>query len=95
MNPVFPEGLDFVKASLNTKYGEVKSHWKKTAAALEWEITIPANTTTELTLPGNKAAITESGKALTGSVLEKAKEGAAGTTVLTLGSGTYSFVVKR
>ncbi|WP_162817892.1 family 78 glycoside hydrolase catalytic domain [Niabella yanshanensis] len=95
MNPVFPEGLDFVKASLNTKYGEVKSHWKKTAGALEWEITIPANTTAEVILPGNKTAITESGKALSGSVLERAKEAATGKTVLTLGSGTYSFVVKR
>lgn len=95
MNPVFPEGLDFVKASLNTKYGEVKSHWKKTADGLEWEVTVPANATAEVTLPGNKAAITESGKALPASLLENAKEGAAGKTVLTLGSGTYSFVVNR
>jgi alpha-L-rhamnosidase len=95
MNPIFPEGLDFVKASLNTKYGEVKSQWKKTAGTLEWEITVPANATAEVTVPGNTAAITESGKALSGSMLEKAKAVTGGKTMLTLGSGTYRFTIKR
>ncbi len=94
MNPVFPDGLDFVKASLNTMYGEVKSEWKKTNASLEWKVTVPANTTAEVTLPGNVKAITESGKALSGSVLENAKA-AADKTVLTIGAGTYSFAVTK
>jgi alpha-L-rhamnosidase len=95
MNPVFPEGLDFVNASLNTKYGEVKSHWRKTTGALEWEITVPANTTAEITLPGNTTAITESGKALSDALLDKATSTTTGKTLLTLGSGTYRFVVNK
>lgn len=51
MAPVFPDGLDFVEASHATPYGLVKSHWRRTGDALEWKITVPANTTAELVVP--------------------------------------------
>ncbi|CAL1517745.1 family 78 glycoside hydrolase catalytic domain [Chitinophaga sp. MM2321] len=95
MNPIFPEDLDFVNASLNTKYGIVKSAWKKTATGLEWNITIPANTTAVVTLPGNVEAITESGKPLPADLLQNSNPVAAGKTALNIGSGTYQFIVKK
>lgn len=51
MSPVFPEGLEFVDASYDTPYGMVESHWKRNNDFLEWEITVPANTTAELRVP--------------------------------------------
>lgn len=95
MNPIFPEGLDFVKASLDTKYGIVKSEWKKTVTGLEWNITIPANTSAAIMLPGNKNAITEGGKSLTQHQLRNADKVDDNKTLVTVGSGTYQFLIKK
>ncbi len=94
MNPIFPEGLRFVNASLNTKYGWIKSEWKKDAASLEWNITVPPNTSAELTLPGDAASVTESGKSLEASGL-KFTPSANNKTILTIGSGNYRFIIKN
>lgn len=51
MNPVFPEGLNFVNASYNSVYGKIYSEWKKKDNNIEWNIEIPANTSAEITLP--------------------------------------------
>lgn len=95
MNPIFPDGLDFVKASLNTKYGVVKSEWKKTSASIDWNITIPPNATAEITLPGDVKQITEGGSALPEATAQKTRSTKDGKTVLTIGSGSYKFMVKK
>ncbi len=96
MNPIFPEGLDFVKASLDTKYGEVKSEWKKTAKGLQWNITIPPNASAAVTLPAkDKAKITESGSALKGALLEQATQDEEGKIVVNIGSGSYQFTIQQ
>lgn len=51
MNPIFPTGLDFVKASYESVYGKIGSEWKKSNGTVEWKIEIPANTSAEITLP--------------------------------------------
>lgn len=43
MAPVFPDGLDFVKASHMTPYGLVSSHWQRNGDSLEWEVIIPSS----------------------------------------------------
>lgn len=43
--------LSYVKASHNTLYGKMISNWKKTLTHLEWDITIPCNTTALVYLP--------------------------------------------
>lgn len=50
MAPVFPDGLDFVKASHMTPYGLVSSHWQRNGDSLEWEVIIPfvSNTAVKL-----------------------------------------------
>lgn len=53
MAPVFPDGLDFVDASHMTPYGLVSSHWYRIGDSLEWNITVPANTTAELMAPAS------------------------------------------
>ena len=43
--------LSHVKASHNTLYGKMISNWKKTLTHLEWDITVPCNTTALVYLP--------------------------------------------
>jgi alpha-L-rhamnosidase len=47
--------LDYVDASYITPYGKIISKWKKTPMHLDWELTIPVNTTAEIFLPDGKA----------------------------------------
>jgi alpha-L-rhamnosidase len=51
MNPHFPEGLNHVKASTCSPYGEIRSEWTKTATGLNWDIEIPANSSALVTVP--------------------------------------------
>lgn len=43
--PLVPEGLDWVKASHHSPYGEIRSEWTKTDGGLEWRVIVPPNTT--------------------------------------------------
>jgi alpha-L-rhamnosidase len=45
-------GLTYAKASLETPYGLLESHWRQTEAGLQLEITVPANTSATVRLPG-------------------------------------------
>mgnify|MGYP003664509899 CR=1 FL=1 len=92
MKPDFEAGLSFVNASYESKYGKIKSHWKKTKSKLEWEITIPANTTALVYLPTIKASKVKINKnrLIKTSVSYKTEESGV---VLELKSGTYSVQV--
>lgn len=46
--------LDSVDASYYSPYGKISSRWKKSLTHLIWDVEIPANTTAEVHLPGNK-----------------------------------------
>lgn len=96
MNPIFPEGLNHVQASYNSKYGTIKSHWIKENGKLSWNITVPANSTAEVHLPSaNANAIQESNKPLAGRGGFLIKESAKGRTVVEIGSGEYNFVINQ
>jgi len=86
MAPVFPDGLDFVNASHMTPYGLVSSRWHLSGDSLEWEITVPANTSAELRVPASyrlKPVGENSGKV-------KVKEDNVNWNA-TVPSGTYKF----
>ena len=51
MAPVFPAGLDHVKASYDSPYGTISSAWEIRDGRLEWDIEIPANTTATVRVP--------------------------------------------
>lgn len=51
MAPVFPEGLEWVKASYDSPYGEIKSHWELKDGVFDWKVEIPANTSARLRIP--------------------------------------------
>lgn len=55
--------ITYAKASYHSVHGEVISEWTKTANKFQLHVTIPANTTAEIYLPGSKKpVITGSGK---------------------------------
>jgi len=52
MKPQPVPGLEEVNASYQSMYGLIRSHWKKTTAAFDWQISIPPNTTATICIPG-------------------------------------------
>lgn len=65
MKPVFPKGLEAVKASYQSLYGEITSDWQVDGQKLRWQITIPPNTEAEVFIPArSETEVFESGKHL-------------------------------
>jgi alpha-L-rhamnosidase len=92
MKPYPVPGLDFVKASHRSPYGEIRSAWRKGAGAFEWDVTIPANTTATVFVPAPAAGeVTESGRLAAkapGVAFLRMEDGRA---VFHVDSGTYRF----
>lgn len=51
MSPVFPRGLDYVKASYESVRGMIRSEWKREGNMIEWKVEVPANSSAAITLP--------------------------------------------
>ena len=89
MEPVFPEKLDYVKASYDSPYGMIASSWQRNGDQLTWNITIPVNTTATVKLPSRFNIKPDTGLSGVHSVNET-----AGSVMIELGSGTYSLESK-
>ncbi|AWW30564.1 alpha-rhamnosidase [Echinicola strongylocentroti] len=81
LDPVFVEGLDRVKASFDSPYGTIGSHWERKGDQVIWKVQVPVNTTARVMLP--PTATKEF--TLNGETLPK------GEVSITLGSGEYEF----
>ncbi|MEM6428096.1 MAG: glycoside hydrolase family 78 protein [Deinococcota bacterium] len=81
-------GLSYAKASLETPYGMLSSHWEKTGEGLAVKLTIPANTTASVRIPGSRLQADESTSKLVMNLQQE-----AGTVSFELSSGEYSFQV--
>lgn len=84
--------VTMAKGSYISPYGSIRSEWKKTAAAFDLTVAIPANTTAHIFLPAKEAArITEGGKLLDNVKHVKKLRYEKGYAVLEVGSGVYQF----
>lgn len=93
MKPEMISGLNTVNASYNSVYGLIKSNYNNTADQFTWKISVPANTTAMVYLPYAKGnEITEEIKNIKDLKLIKNEDGRA---IYEIGSGDYSFVVKK
>jgi alpha-L-rhamnosidase len=73
--------LTWAKASYESPYGTIRSAWQRTAAGLEWQVTVPPNTTATAHVPAAPGEqVTLDGQAVAGATFE-------------LGAGSYAFVV--
>ncbi|MGE7775572.1 family 78 glycoside hydrolase catalytic domain [Chitinophaga sp. NPDC101104] len=78
-------GLTHASAEYKSLYGTIASKWKLDGGRLKLEVTVPANTTAKIVLPGAAgAAVTESGKPV-----QLSAEGKDAS--LQVGSGNYAF----
>jgi len=89
-NPDFAP-IDWVEAEYDSIRGKIKVAWKKTATGLEYQVTIPANTTATLELPVSEGATVTEG----GNPLAEAGISTTNNNQLTLAAGTYHFVAKE
>ncbi len=96
MNPLFPKDLDQAQASYASIYGTIKSHWIKNENGLQWNISIPANTTATVYLPEtDQDKISESQNALKDAYGILSINNESGKLKLELGSGDYQFNVNN
>jgi alpha-L-rhamnosidase len=92
MKPTLPDGLNFVNASYKSSYGLIKSGWKKNGKELEWNITIPANSSAKIFIPALSANdVAEGGAPLSLSKDIKLLEWKDGVLTVEVPSGDYQF----
>lgn len=94
MKPDFNAGLTFVNASYKSVHGLIKSNWKKNKNGLEWNISIPANTTALVYLPTSNAKniVVNKNKLEKTGIAYKSEEN---QQILTLKSGVYSIKLNQ
>ncbi|NLF39109.1 family 78 glycoside hydrolase catalytic domain, partial [bacterium] len=89
------QGLSHAAAEYTSVHGTIRSAWRKGRTGLTWDVTIPANTTATLHIPGGaKANITESGAAIGKAKCIRVLKRGAHETVVSAGAGAYSFTVR-
>jgi alpha-L-rhamnosidase len=72
LHPVFDARLSPLEFSYESSYGEIKSSWAVTGRNIEWNVTLPANTTGRLELKdGDAVRYRLEGVALSESPLAK------------------------
>lgn len=86
--PYFAPDLTWVKATHQSLYGEISAGWKREGNAINYTITIPANTKGEIVLPADKK-IAVNGQTLSGLQLDYKVDKKKNLTSFPLGSGTY------
>lgn len=89
------EALKEVKASLDTYYGKITSHWQVENNKILYRCTVPVNTTAEIHLPVKLADIFEDGTPISRSRHIQAVETGANTTTLWVGSGNFNFTLNQ
>ncbi len=82
--------LEYAKATLNSRYGEVVSEWKIDKGKLMMNFTVPPNTTASIVLPKVQLAKIKKSNKWANEVLENAKE-VDGNVIVEVGSGNYRF----
>ncbi|VGO12556.1 hypothetical protein PDESU_01109 [Pontiella desulfatans] len=51
LKPQLTDQIDWVKTSVESPYGKIRSEWKKDGGAFTWEIEVPPNTTATFFIP--------------------------------------------
>ena len=90
------DGIDHVTFGVQTRYGKVRSAWKKVSGGLELEVSVPANATGEVRVPApSRWAVTEGGRAAESADGVRFVAFEDGHAVYEVGSGDYTFSIDR
>jgi alpha-L-rhamnosidase len=91
--PYFAPDLQWVKATHQSSYGEITANWERKGNSIYYQLTIPANTTGALTLPGNKKVLVDN-KPVQGSGNVKNIREDADEITFVLASGSYLVTIQ-
>lgn len=96
IKPHIGKGLDFVKASFESVYGEIRSEWALSQREMQMTVAIPPNTTATVVLPDAVLENVKHGDRYLedSSDIHKADQ-IDGGVLLELGSGEYRFNYRR
>ncbi|WP_243842820.1 family 78 glycoside hydrolase catalytic domain [Mumia sp. ZJ430] len=90
------DGIDHAAFSVQTRYGKVRSAWKKVAGGLDLEVSVPENATAEVRVPTeSRWAVTEGGAAAESAEGVRFVRFEDGHAVYEVGSGDYAFGIDR
>ena len=89
--PQLVPGLDRVAVGYDSVLGPIRSAWSRSRGATRFEIEVPAGATATLKLPVGRARLREGGAPVVRSAGITAAVERGGQTVLTVGSGRFSF----
>lgn len=92
LKPNFVSGLSHFEASHNGPYGDIVSSWQRKGKAVEYNVTVPANSTATLHLNGKN--IRENNKALNKNPLIQTVKAEHDQHVVKLKAGSYRFTIK-
>lgn len=95
IKPYVPTDLEYVKSSIGTAYGDVKSNWSKDEnGALTLSVEIPVNTTASVFVPSRSAYNVYIGQTLAKNAEDVSYIGVEdGFVEYQVGSGSYTFSV--
>jgi alpha-L-rhamnosidase len=93
MKPSFNVDLSYVNASYQSPYGTIKTYWKKENGQLNWNISVPGNTTAVVYIPAKENEVKEAKNPASSSEGIKFLKMEGGDAVFEVGSGNYSFNV--
>jgi len=92
IRPDMVSALTYASGEYRSVYGWIRTAWKRESNRITLEIDIPANTTASVYLPvKDPVGVTESGKPVAGNGDFNPVREQDGLTVITIGSGHYSF----
>jgi alpha-L-rhamnosidase len=87
LRPQFTTRLSYVKATQESPYGLISSHWHVENDQMVYEATVPPNTTAEVVLPVPANAIREQGKQISST--------GKATTRVPISAGSHRFTFPR
>ena len=95
MRPEPVGDLKSVHATHQSPFGLISSEWRRNANDFHWQIQVPVNTTATVMVPARSAEdVLESGRPAAQARGVKFERMDNGRAVLTVGSGTYTFLSK-
>jgi len=87
--------LTFVRASHESPYGSIRSHWRRSRGEFNWEVEIPPNTTATVHVPADAAARVRAPGSARPVAAPELLPSEPGRVVYRVGSGRHRFVVRE
>ncbi|HYG24357.1 MAG TPA: family 78 glycoside hydrolase catalytic domain [Verrucomicrobiae bacterium] len=96
IQPNIADDLTWARATRESMYGTIRSEWKRSPDRFDLNVTVPANTTATVVVPGVfDGNLRESGRRISGARGVKVIRQGLSEHVLEVGSGTYRFRLER